>query len=537
MGSLESTLADPERHEWDAIVVGCGMGGGTVGYELSRLGNRVLFLEKGRLLHGREERADSERAPHAGLTAEAEARLSQGRWPLRLRGRTTFGDADFFAPLGCGSAGSTSIYGAQLERFRPSDFEPRQCFPDAEDAALPEAWPVSHAEMIPYYRRAEELFRVCGTQDPLDSDPEASLRPPPPLSKRDQVVFDSFRALGLHPYRSHVGFAYDGKCAECSEICACKSDAGNRCVVPAIRSHGARILPGCEVLCLLSEGRRVTGVRARWKDRDLTLRARTVIVAAGAYMTPALLINSRSHEWPDGLANRSGLVGRYLMLHTTDFLVVDPGEWHPADGPRKALALNDFYNDDGQKLGTLQSAGFPIEAWFAEAYLRFAAQRDPTAWGARSQRTMDRAARIAEQVFRAATLMVTIVEDLPYAHNRIVVDRGSSNGMRFEYTYTDELKQRNKRFRQRIAEVLAPRLQTRVIAFGDNNINYGHVCGTCRFGDDPTESVLDRNNRAHGLDNLYVVDASFFPSSGGTNPSLTIAANALRVAGVIHAQL
>jgi choline dehydrogenase-like flavoprotein len=134
-------------------------------------------------------------------------------------------------------------------------------------------------------------------------------------------------------------------------------------------------------------------------------------------------------------------------------------------------------------------------------------------------------------------MFVTIVEDLPYPDNRVIPDPTTPNGMRFEYRYAPELWQRNRRFRRRIAAALSPRHRVTVVTGGRNNINYGHVCGTCRFGDDGATSVLDASNRAHDLDNLYVVDASFLPSSGGTNPSLTVAANALRVGRIIDERL
>jgi choline dehydrogenase-like flavoprotein len=536
MSTSEHVPTDPEREEWDVIVVGTGMGGGTVGYELARRGRRVLFLEKGRLLHGDAKSADE---PDPAVDPEADARMRTGRWPLPLQGRTSFGEVEFFAPLGCGSAGTTGLYGAQLERFRPADFRPRASFPDVRDTSLPEEWPVCHDEMIPYYQRAEALYRVCGTPDPLHSDPEAPLREPPPLSPRDQVLRDSFRELGLHPYRSHVGFEYVDNCYECDDIClrGCKSDAGGLCVVPALTKHDASILPNCEVLGLLADGSRVSGVRASWNQREVTLTAKAVALAAGAYMTPVLLLNSQSPSFPDGLANRSGLVGRNLMLHTSDFITIDPREWHSADGPKKTLALNDFYFDGGQKLGTLQSVGLPLEPPFILAYLRYAEERDPQWWRRFTRPFVPRVAHVAARLFRSASLWATIVEDLPYPENRIVPDPRARNGMRFEYRYTEELLERNRHFRRRIAEVLSPRLRARVVTWGRNNINYGHVCGTCRFGESPETSVLDRNNRAHDLDNLYVVDASFFPSSGGINPSLTIAANALRVGEIMHGQL
>jgi len=171
--------------------------------------------------------------------------LRAGRWPLPLEGKTTFGEIAFIAPWGCGSGGSTSIYGAQLERFAPADFEPRIHFPDVRDANLPERWPISCDELTPYYRLAEALYRVRGTQDPLNPDPKASLRDPPPLSPRDQIFYDSFRELGLHPYRSHVGFDYGLGCTECLDLClrGCKSDAAAMCLKPALTLHGAHLMP------------------------------------------------------------------------------------------------------------------------------------------------------------------------------------------------------------------------------------------------------------------------------------------------------
>jgi choline dehydrogenase-like flavoprotein len=254
-----------------------------------------------------------------------------------------------------------------------------------------------------------------------------------------------------------------------------------------------------------------------------------VVLAAGAYMTPALLLKSASAAWPDGLANRSGMVGRNLMLHTSDFMALDSPQWYSPDGPKKTLALNDFYFDKGHKLGTFQTVGFPFESPFILAYLRHVADSDPRWWRKITNPMLPLASDFAPRLFSRSTMFATIVEDLPYAHNRIVLDQSAPNGMRFEYEYTQELKWRNAYFRKRVKDTLSHKHRVRVLS-GRNNINFGHVCGTCKFGDDPATSVLDSMNRAHDLENLYVVDASFFPSSSGTNPSLTVAANALRVA-------
>ena len=519
---------NPEEGDWDVVVVGTGMGGSTLGYALARKGRRVLFLERGKFLHSGP--LDAPDLP-PGPMSEEDQRLHTGWWPDRLQGTTTFGKADFYAPLGCGSGGTTGHYGAQLERFARTDFSPKENFPSVEGTNLPDHWPVSYETMVPYYREAESLFRICGTQDALNNDEGASLRAPPPLGERDQALHNSFMDLGLHPYRAHVGYEYVPNCYECTEICPkrCKKEAGEVCLMPALSEFGAQILPECEVEELVSDHGRVSAVRARRHGKEIVIRARTVVLAAGAYMTPQLLLKSTSAAWPEGLANRSGMVGRNLMLHTSDFVALDTPQWLSPDGPRKTLALNDFYFDNGHKLGTFQTVGFPFESQFILAYLRHMADADRRWWRKITNPMLPSAAQFAPKLFTRSTMFATIVEDLPYSHNRITLDRSSKNGMRFEYEYTKELKWRNAYFRKRIRETFSHKHRVRVLS-GKNNINYGHVCGTCKFGDDPATSVLDSNNRAHDLDNLYVVDASFFPSSGGTNPSLTIAANALRVA-------
>ena len=522
---------DPAREEWDVVVVGTGMGGSTLGYELARLGRRVLFVEKGKFLHG-DPRLN--RAPPAGCR-ESDARLLVGRWPDRIKGWTSFGPVEFFAPMGCGTGGSTALYGAQLERFAPGDLQPRAHFPDLPAANLPERWPISYEELVPFYRRAEAHYSVCGTPDALNPDREAKLRVPPPLSERDHFIFESFSAQGLHPYRSHVGYHQLDDCWECIDLCPrrCKSDAGARSLLPALEKHGASLLPECEVLELIADRTRVQAIRARHAGRELRIRAKVFVLACGALSTPVLLLRSRSADWPQGLANSSGAVGRNLMLHTSDFLMIDQRQERSPLGPIKSISLNDFYFNERGKLGTLQSVGLRPLAPFILGYLRYLEEKDPRWWRRRMSRYLPRIAELASRWFRRGSVFSTIVEDLPYAHNRVLVDDSSPNGSRFVYTYSGELRRRNQLFRRELTRRLAPRLHLRVVTGGSNNINYGHACGTCRFGDEPATSVLDRNNRAHDLDNLYVSDASFFPSSGGTNPSLTIAANALRVAGII----
>jgi choline dehydrogenase-like flavoprotein len=528
----------PVEEYWDAIVIGTGMGGATAGHALAARGWRVLFLEKGRFLHGlprspTELRASSDDRP--------EGRLDRGWWPYPVVGRTNFGRQQFFAPLGCGSGGTTALYAAQLERLRAEDFRPRAHHPDALDSTLPDSWPIDYADLAPYYEQAEKLYRVSGTADPLGGAAEGSaLREPPLMSDRDRSLFQSFQELGLHPYRAHVGYEFvSDECAGCGGVVcprACKSDAGRICLVPALQEFGARLLDNCEVVELIADARSVQGVRCRWRGRELVVRSRMVLLAAGAFVSPILLLKSRSEVWPKGLCNNFDQVGRNLMLHAHVWVAIRSSRHLSNQGPAKSISLNDFYTGPGGKLGTFQSLGITVTAGTIVFYLRNRLGKLPRFLELATKPFVRVLAELLAIPFRNAGVFAGILEDLPYAHNRVVPDADTENGWRFEYNYPQELRRRSKLFFDRLRRALGPRHRLLMVS-GKNNLDYGHVCGTLRFGHDPASSVLDRDNRAHAVSNLYVVDASFFPSSGGTNLSLTIAANALRVAAVIDQRL
>ncbi len=526
--------SDPfQNRVWDVLVVGTGMGGSTLGLALARRGLSVLFLEKGRRLH---HQPGPPEAQVFDRRDDPSARLARGHWPVPLTGETSDGTVDFYAPLGCGTGGSSTLYAAQLERMRPVDFEPNLVHGAVEGTNLPHRWPLSYEELGRFYAEAETLYQVCGTEDPL-LPTAAALREPPALSPRDADLFDLLAGRGLHPYRAHVGCRYIEGCADCGgRLCksACKADAAWTCLLPALR-YDCRLLTDCEVTHVEADASAVTYVHCRHGDTEIRLRGRTVVLAAGAYRTPILLQRSRSKDWPQGLANRSGQVGRNLMCHVSDYFAIRPRRPLSMEGPFKSISLNDFYVHEGVKLGTVHNVGVPVTGGHVLSFLRDMERRHPAWWRTLARPFYRPIADLGAHYYRSAGLFAYDLEDLPYADNRIEVDDRTASGSRFYYTYRPELRERVQRFRRALVE----RVGRRHVKFFTSDIvlNYGHVCGTCRFGDSPADSVLDRNNKAHDLDNLYVVDASFFPTSGGINPSLTIAANALRVAEVIHAQI
>jgi choline dehydrogenase-like flavoprotein len=242
-----------------------------------------------------------------------------------------------------------------------------------------------------------------------------------------------------------------------------------------------------------------------------------------------LLLNSRSGDWPRGLANGSDWVGRNLMRHLVDVIEIWPQPDCKFTAQNKEIGLNDFYFWEGQKYGTVQSFGaMPPLEWLTNR----------PGWRPKALRLMSPAVRrVYQRFFNGGLVLAAIMEDLPYLDNRVLPsDRPSVDGrqrLRVQYRLHASEIERRAAFLRQLKEVLKPFRKITLRGAKDNEA-VAHACGTCRFGTYPKTSVLDPQNRAHEVDNLYVVDGSFFPSSAGVNPSLTIAANALRVAAHVN---
>ena len=530
------TARETERIPWDVIVVGTGMGGGMLGYRLAQAGRRVLFVEKGRsTLPGTP---GTIRAAMPELAEPSAARSRRDYFDALARGGRSTDEvedvsgrfAKRFVPfIGSGTGGSSALYGMVCERFFARDFTPRQNFTTPGDSTVPDAWPVSYDEMRPWYADAEKLLGVRGQPDPLR--PEAAdidLPAAPPFSADNRPLVDYLSGRGLHPYHLPMACDYTPDCATCQTfLCSqsCKNDAARNCVLPAITEHGATLLTECRVVRLEADHRRVRQVICEHPTGRLTLTAKLVVLAAGALATPVLLLNSRSGEWPNGLANGSDLVGRNLMRHLLDPVEIWPHPGSTITAANKEIGLNDFYFYRGQKYGTVQSFGaIPPMEWLINR---------PGPQGKALRLMSPAVRRVYEKFFTGGLILAAMMEDLPYLDNRVMVsDRPDSDGrqrMRIQYRLHANELERHAEFLRLFKDILEP-FRTRSLGSGKENSNMGHVCGTCRFGTDPTTSVLDAQNRAHEVENLYVVDTSFFPSSAGLNPSLTVAANALRVA-------
>ncbi|MGB3481636.1 MAG: GMC family oxidoreductase [Mycobacterium sp.] len=534
----DGELSDREAEHvlWDVIVVGTGMGGGMLGYQLARSGRRVLFVEKGRSTLPGVPGTIRARMPEVAEPPAARSAVAYYD-ALARAGRSTDEIEDIskrfskrFVPfIGSGTGGSSALYGMVCERFFFQDFTPRQNFRDPGDSTVPDAWPVTYEQMQPWYAAAERLLGVRGQPDPLRPEAtEVGLPAAPPFSADNQPLVTHLETRGLHPYHLPMACDYTDDCATCQTyLCdrACKNEAGRNCLVPALTEHGAHLLTECRVVHLDADCRQVRQLICESPSGILTLKAKVVVLAAGALATPALLLNSRSGDWPHGLANGSDWVGRNLMRHLLDPIEIWPQPDSSITAANKEIGLNDFYFSEGQKYGTIQSFGaIPPMEWLVNR---------PGAQGKALRMMSPVVRRIYEKFFTGGLVLAAMMEDLPYLDNRVLPsDSPKTDGrqrLRIQYRLHASEIQRHTVFMQQFKEILKP-FRTTTLGSGKDNANLGHVCGTCRFGTDPRTSVLDPQNRAHEVQNLYVVDSSFFPSSAGLNPSLTVAANALRVA-------
>lgn len=509
--------------DWDVAIVGAGMGGAAFGYAVAKAGYKVLFIEKGlSSFGGNDDEPDA---------TDPEHRLKNGRWPTPIVGRINDQTTSFYPSLGCGAGGSTLLYAATLERFSRKDFSSRS-------TSSKPAWPISYDELEPYYRRVEALFRVRGTPDPFYNGPAAPLRPPPTMSSSDSELFAVLKRNGLQPYRTHNACEADADCLSCGgTIChrSCKHDAKGVFLDPLLASGQASILDQCTVERIDADRFGVTKLICRRHGEEVVVQARHYALAAGAYATPMLLLGSANAYWPNGIANSSDMVGRNLMFHVSDFLAVWPRGRGKNIKPERAIAIRDYDRSSHDDLGMIQSAGMSASPRNIMHVLTILIDTGRFRLLRPLRRFVQVPAVLIAWVLGKATIFATIIEDHPYPGNRVRPHRDHPGTIFFEYTVSEELRQRVRRFRRLYRQAF--RRRRTLVLTPAVNLNFGHPCGTCRAGVDPKDSVVDAQNRSHDLKNLYVVDASWFPTSGGVNPSLTVAANALRAGSLLVATM
>lgn len=516
-------MDDIRNRDWDAIVIGTGIGGGTAGRRLAEQGLSVLYLEKG------PDLGDTA-IPALGIeTRDPEARLAHGAWPRLLEAELDGAWCELDGMIGAGVGGTSAYYAATLERPERHDLDSSDSHPHPTGG-----WPVGYDEMRPWFQLAEQYFHINGEVDPLAPNGAELLAPVLALQPSDAALMQDLRRAGMHPYRTHMAARFLPGCESCfGRRCPrrCKMDGRSAGVLPALETGRAALIDRCTVTRIEADQGQVRALTCRRDGQEFSLRAKRYVLAAGGLASPGLLLASASEAWPQGLGNATGLVGRNLMFHLSEIIAIWAGHARSRGEATRSISMRDLYFMEGQRFGTVQSMG--LSAGFGEILHALNGRFDQSPL--RRLRGLRHGLRIpaavAARMLGNAQLFVGVLEDLPYAGNRILPDAADSDRLRFHYDISDELRGRRAAFRKAMRRAFQPH---RAMFMGAApQLNFAHPCGTLRFGDDPRTSVLDRDCRLHGVENLYVTDSSFMPTSNGVNPSLTIAANALRVADAI----
>lgn len=483
---------DPAARHWDAIVIGTGMGGGVVGRALTDKGLSVLFVEKGPAGYRSEETA---------LDAhlfDPVARRIRGYWPDPVTVRVDGVQSQSFLPVGAGVGGSSVFYAATLERPEPHDIDNSPECPHPTGG-----WPVSFAQMLPWFDAAQAMCHIHGQPDPLSVHPVPQVTPPPPLSLDDRTIMAQFAQMGLHPYRLHSAVRYLPGCTDCiGHKCPrpCKMDGRSAGVEPALASGRAALMDKAEVTRIHATADCVTGIEVQQDGQVIRLTADRYVLAGGALFSPRLLFASANEHWPGGLANRTGQVGRHLMFHLTEMFAYFPGSAVGADAPSKSVGFRDLYHVDGQRLGMVQALG--LNAHYNEIlhYIRTKLVRRRLTAGRFLHEVARLPALVAARLLGGAKIFVGVIEDLPYPQNRVTADPDQPGRIVIDYTIPAELLARRALFRKRLRQAL--RGKRILFLMQGPELNYGHPCGTLRMGHDPATSVVDWQCRAHGIANL-----------------------------------
>jgi choline dehydrogenase-like flavoprotein len=500
---------------YDVIIIGTGAGGGTLARHLAPSGKRILLLERG-------DYVPRERDNWSTLAVNVQAKYNtKESWSDR-DGKQLHPHTNYFV------GGNTKFYGAALFRLRKEDFGEIR-----HHGGVSPAWPISYAEIEPYYTAAENLYHVHGYRGEDPTEPYATAPYPHPAvshEPRIQQLHDDLARLGHQPFHVPLGIRLDEKnrhksqcirCATCDGhpcLVNAKSDAQTICVDPALEHENVTLITNAFVSRLETSpsGREVTKVLVERNGVKETYSADFVVVSAGAINSAALLLRSKSDKHSRGLANGSDVVGRHYMGHINSVLMAISKQPNPSVF-QKTLALNDFY--------------FGEQDWpLPMGHISFVGKLDAITLSAGAPAlapgfTLELMAKHSLDFWLTS-------EDLPDPNNRVTVnDEG-----KIVLSYTPNNEEGHRRLTAKLKYLMnhlepGMHLIPRNLFVGQRIPLAGvaHQNGTIRFGEDPGTSALDRNCRAHEVDNLYVVDASFFPSSGAVNPALTIMANALRV--------
>ncbi len=487
-------------HSFDIVIIGSGAGGGTIARELAGTGAKILIVERGDFVPQEDQNWNPVSVWKDLRYRTSETWLDEHGAPIRPYTHYCVG-------------GNTKFWGTVMYRLRPQDF----LAAEHADGVSP-AWPIDYGTLAPYYDRAERMYDVRGQAgaDPTEAPRGPYPHPPVPHSRVVGGLVEQLKAMGLHPSPLPLGLR--GNCVYCNTCNSfpckihAKSDAEVCGVRPAVQSPNVTLWTSSKARRLITNvtGKRVEAVEVERGGIVTKVAAPLVIVSCGAVNSAALLLRSATDAHPTGLANSSGLVGRRYMAHLATMMQ----GFHPFRTNdtvfQKTVAINDFYlkgPTGGYPLGQIQSQG-RTHGVMAQTVVPQVPVWAYDAWVARG---VD---------------WLAMTEDLPRLDNRVTVEHDG----RIRLQYRPNNLNAHRQLVDEARKILRKLGFWIVMTHSHKSKNTTHQCGTLVFGTDPKHSVLDTHCKTHDLDNLYVVDASFFPSSAAVNPGLTIVAQAIRVA-------
>lgn len=504
---------DHSSSHFDIVIIGSGAGGGTIAMKLAPTGKRIAILERGDFIPREKENWDPVEVATKGRYRTKELWLDKDDQPFEPYTHYCVG-------------GNTKMYGAALLRFRKSDFDEVKHF----DGMSP-AWPVSYDDLEPYYAEAEHIYSVHGEKGVDPTEPPSSapyLFPPLQMEPDMKELHSQFVKQGCHPFPCPIAVRLNTASGQSAihlsnfdgfpDLTEAKADAQVVGIKSALQYDNVSLVTNCRADKLLTsaDGKKVVAVEVSTIAGKQIIYASTIIVAAGAVNTAALFLRSKNEMHPGGLANSSNQVGRNYMAHNNGALIVISRKSNNSQF-QKTFGIADFYHGS-------ENSKYPL------GVIQLMGRTDADSMESLTENL--KLYNTTEEFMKHSVDFWLTAEDLPHPDNRVTITEEDqiklSVNPKNREAY-DRLKQQLKELIEKIGENDPLYKEVEYTGYDLGVSGVSHQNGTMRFGNDASSSVLDVNCKTHDLENVYVVDASFFPSCGAVNPALTIMANALRV--------
>lgn len=486
----------------DIVIIGSGVGGSTIAAGLASSGAEILILEAGDFIADRPENRDQRAIFQRGYFRPKEM------W-YEADG-TAFNPGNYY-----NVGGNSKFYGAVLSRYRREDFEEIR-----HREGVSPAWPFPYEVLEPWYSRAERMYEVRGDLGDDPTEPAHSTgyaHPPVPDEPPIADVRARLKAKGLHPFSLPLGVNIDAWMSKARTPWDAhpnsrdgKMDAETAALLKALEFPNVRLETNAKVTKLeAGENGRIERIHYRRNGEDVFLAPKLVILSAGAVQSAVLLLRSADARHPNGLANSSDQVGRNFMNHNSSAVIAVSPTYRNTSIYQKTFGFNDFYLSDGNggpPLGNVQLLG-RISAQVLKGSLSWAPE-----W-------------LLQNITGHAIDFYAMSEDVPNPESRVRVD-GDRIVLQWQRTNWDAHLDLVAKLKAVLKSIGFPIVLSKPF----DKRTPSHQCGTVRIGNDPADAPLDPYCRSYDHQNLFVVDASFLPTSAAVNPALTVASQALRVA-------